>query len=150
MTEKGRELAVAMTGGGGPPRVPVKDRTLSPAAVGSSLAQASVVVEVADWTAVLGIGLVTIMQELVAVAAASPVPVVAVPPPATGRPLKSMLVGSMTPVPVKVGVTSSTAARTSSGEASRTSSLSVKMHPGKSSAVSQLFPAPVASFTSPS
>lgn len=58
-----------------------------------------------------------------------------------------MLVGSMTPVPVKVGVTSSTAARTSSGEASRTSSLSVKIHPGKSSAVSQLFPAPVASFT---
>jgi hypothetical protein len=66
-------------------------------------------------------------------------------PEAIGRLARSISVALITPVPVKVGLIPATAELISSSLASKTRSFSLKMQPGSSSAVSQLFPLAVGS-----
>src|SRR3569833_3177324 len=166
-TSKGRSPEDEVTGGAGPPRVPVNFCTLVPLAA-TGEAATLVIWAIMAVAALAATVVVTLLQVLVGAAAAEPAshpafaaaavgsaaaPAAATapwtPPPAMERPAKLISVALMTPVPVIVGLIPATADEISSTETSRTSSRSLKMQPGSSFSVSQELPLAVGSLTSP-
>ena len=159
LTENGRSEAEEVTGGGGPPREPVKvwmllaalNEEVGVVAVSEGDAEpepdAGEAVEVealakgAFASAALMVAIAVLRPVLAETAAEVPFPAVVVefaiaPSAAPG----TELAGAATPA---------TAASISAAVASSTSKFWVKIHPGSSSIVSQLLPLAVGSFTSP-
>ena len=136
LTEKGRSEAEDVTGGGAPPREPVKVWTLVPVAVEEPVALGADAEDAAE-----------LQSEAL--------PVVVFANGAAPSAVFPGLVAVLTPVlPPLLAVltavaTSATAASISSAVASSTSRFWVKIQPGLSSTVSHVFPLAVGSLTSP-